>query len=72
MVVKSLKDRLERRHHAAVAETGYLELWQRSELAAVAVSGTRKVLESQLDAMERELENHFSAELVGTTRELIG
>jgi hypothetical protein len=71
MVVKSIRDRLRRRFNVAVAETGYLELWQRAELAAVSVSGTRSRLESELEAMSRELENHFPSELVNTSFELI-
>ena len=71
MVVKSIKDRLQRKFHVAVAETGYLELWQRSELSVVSVSGSRPVLESQLEAITRDLEERFSSELVGTSFELI-
>jgi uncharacterized protein YlxP (DUF503 family) len=71
MVVKSIKDRLRRRFNVAVAETGYLELWQRAELSAVSVSGTRSVLESELEAINRELEEHFPSELLGTSFELI-
>lgn len=72
MVVKSIQERLRRKFHVAVAETGYLELWQRSELSVVTVSGSRPILESQLEAMTRDLEDRFGAELVGTSVELIG
>lgn len=71
MVVKSIKERLRRRFNVAVAETGFLELWQRAELSAVAVNGTRSIVESELEAVTRELEEHFSSELVGTSAELI-
>jgi len=71
MVVKSIKERLVSRHHVAVAETGYLELWQRAELSVVSVSGTRHVLQSQLEKIQSELENNYSSELVGTEMELI-
>ena len=71
MVVKSVQERLRRTFHVAVAETGYLELWQRSELCAVTVSGSRPIVESQLEAMSGDLEDRFSAELVGTSFELI-
>ena len=71
MVVKSIKDRLRSRFNVAVAETGYLELWQRAELSAVSVNGTRSILQSELEAITRELEDHFPSELVGTTVELI-
>jgi uncharacterized protein YlxP (DUF503 family) len=71
MVVKSVKDRLRRRFNIAIAETGYLELWQRAELAAVSVSGSRKMVEAQLEAVHRELEDRYSSELLGTSVELI-
>ena len=71
MVVKSIKDRLRRKFNVSIAETGYLDLWQRSELSVVSVSGTRPVLESQLEAVSRDLEERFSSELVGTSVELI-
>jgi hypothetical protein len=71
MVVKSIKDRLRRRFNVAVAETGYLELWQRAELSAVSVSGTRSVLESELEAIGRELEEHYTGELLDARYELI-
>jgi uncharacterized protein YlxP (DUF503 family) len=71
MVVKSIKERLRRKFNVAVAETGYLDLWQRAELAVVSVSGARSVLESQSEAVSRDLEERFSSELVGTAFELI-
>ena len=71
MVVKSIKERLRRRFNVAIAETGFLELWQRAELSAVSVNGTRSILESELEAVTRELEERFPAELVSTSAELI-
>ena len=71
MVVKSIKDRLRQRFNIAIAETGYLELWQRAELAAVSVSGSRQLVEAQLEAVNRDLEARFSGELLGTSMELI-
>jgi uncharacterized protein YlxP (DUF503 family) len=71
MVVKSIKDRLRRKFNVSVAEVGYLELWQRAELAVAAVSGARPVVESQLEAITRDLEDRFGGELVGTSFELI-
>ena len=67
----ALRDRLRRKFNVAVAETGYLELWQRAELAAVSVNGTRTILESELEAISRELEEYFPSELLGTRFELI-
>jgi hypothetical protein len=50
---------------------GLPRAWQRAELAAVSVNGTRSILESELEAISRELEDHFSSELLGTSFELI-
>lgn len=71
MVVKSLKDRLKRRFNVAVAEIGYTELWQRAEIAAVSIASARSVLESELEAITREIENHTAADVVRIDSELI-
>ena len=71
MVVKSIKDRLRRKFNVSVAETGYLDLWQRAELSVVTVSGTRSVLESQLEAVERDVEERHGSDLVATSFEII-
>lgn len=71
MVVKSIKDRLRRKFNVSVAEIGFLDLWQRSELAVVSVSGARPMLESHLEAVSRDLEERFGSELVNTTYEVI-
>ena len=72
MVVKAIKDRLRDRFNVAVAETGYQELWQRSILSAVTVGSDRKVLETVLVAMARDIEERHLEELVDTHVELIG
>jgi uncharacterized protein YlxP (DUF503 family) len=47
-VLNSLKDRLRDRFRLAVGETGHLDLWQRAELTACAVSATRVQTEKVL------------------------
>jgi uncharacterized protein YlxP (DUF503 family) len=71
MAVNSIKDRLRKQFNVSVAETGYLELWQRCQLSCVCVSGTRTMVETQLEAIDRELEERFSAELVSSSFEVI-
>lgn len=51
-VVRSLKDRLHERFRVAVAETGHLDLWQRAELTACAVSGERLQTEKVLQHLD--------------------
>ena len=71
MVLKSIKERLRRKFNVAVAETGYHDLWQRSVLSVASVSSARPILESTLEAMDRDLEKRYSAEIVSTRFELI-
>jgi len=67
--VKGLKDRLRSRHNVAVAEIGYQELWQRSLVSAVTVSGDRTRAEAVLQSVEREAAAILGGTLVGTTVE---
>ena len=54
-VVKSLLDRLRARFNASVAETGFLEEWQRSLVAVSMVSNNRRYLQQQIEAVEQLL-----------------
>lgn len=71
VVVKAIKDRLRKRFNAAVAETGYQELWQRAVLSAVTVSSERQGLETLLQAMARDTEERHPSEIVDVYFELI-
>lgn len=51
--VKSLVDRLRARLNASVAETGFLEEWQRSIIAISLVSNNRRYLQQQIDIVEQ-------------------
>ena len=52
-VVKSLIDRLRARLNASVAETGFLDEWQRSAIAVSLVSNNRHYLQQQIDIVEQ-------------------
>ena len=68
-VVKGLKDRLRHRYNVAVAEIDYQDLWQRSVVAAVTVSGDRTHAESVLQSVEQEAANMLGPMLVSATIE---
>ena len=53
--VKSLVDRLRARFNASVAETGYLDDWQRAVIAISLVSNNRRYLQQQIDLIEQLL-----------------
>lgn len=52
--VRSLKDRLRKRHNVAVAEIDYQDQWQRALLAAVTVSSSRGVAERTMELVEKD------------------
>ncbi len=52
-VIKGLIDRLRARFNASVAETGFLEEWQRSVVAISLVSNNRRYLQQQIQAVEQ-------------------
>jgi uncharacterized protein YlxP (DUF503 family) len=52
-VVKSLVDRLRARLNASVAETGFLDEWQRSVIAISLVGNNRRYLQQQIDIVEQ-------------------
>ncbi|MCD8502510.1 MAG: DUF503 family protein [Bacillaceae bacterium] len=48
-VVKSIITRLKQRLNVAVAETGFNDLWQRTEISIVTVSNDRTISEKELN-----------------------
>lgn len=70
-IVKGLKDRLRNRFNVAVAEIGYQDLWQRSLVSAVTVSGDHAHADSVLQTVEREAANLLGGMLVSSTVEWI-
>ena len=64
-VVKSLTERIHRRHRVSVAETDFHDLHQRAEIGVAAVAATRPPLERQLDAIRRLADEQEEAVLLG-------
>jgi hypothetical protein len=69
--VKSLKDRLRSKFNVAVSEIDYQDLWQRSLISAVTVSGDHGHAEQVLQLVEREASALLGPVLVGVTVEWI-
>jgi uncharacterized protein len=68
-VVKSLKDRLRHKFNVAVAEIDYQDLWQRSVVAAVTVSGDHGHAETVLQSVENDAASLLGPMLVSATVE---
>jgi len=63
-VLRSLKDRLRAHHNVAVAELEHQELWQRSRVGVVSISGDSRHLEESLEAIAAESERILGRDLV--------
>jgi uncharacterized protein len=63
-VLRSLKDRLRAHFNVAVAELEHQELWQRSKIGVVSISGNGKHLEESLTAIAAESERLLGRDLV--------
>ncbi len=63
-VLRSLKDRLRAHFNVAVAELEHQELWQRSKIGVVSISGNSKHLEESLTAIAAESERLLGRDLV--------
>ena len=63
-VLRSLKDRLRAHFNVAVAELAHQDLWQRSRVGVVTISGDAKHLEESLSAIATESENILGRDLV--------
>jgi uncharacterized protein len=63
-VLRSLKDRLRANFNVAVAELDYQDLWQRSRVGVVSLSGDGKYLEESFAAIVAESERILGRDLV--------
>ena len=63
-VLRRLKDRLRAHFNVAVAELEHQELWQRSRIGVVSISGDGKHLEESLEAIAAESERILGRDLV--------
>src|ERR1700684_2425261 len=63
-VLRSLKDRLRAHFNVSVAELEHQELWQRSRVGVVSISGDGKHLEESLEAIAEESERLLGRDLV--------
>lgn len=63
-VLRSLKDRLRAHFNVAVAELDHQDVWQRSRIGIVSISGDGKHLEESLAAIAAESERMLGRDLV--------
>jgi uncharacterized protein YlxP (DUF503 family) len=69
-VVKSLRERLKHRFNASVAEVGYMEKWQRAQLALAVTGPDHRYLEQQCQKMLGFVESEIIGEAMITAWEV--
>ncbi|HEV3481537.1 MAG TPA: DUF503 domain-containing protein [Candidatus Acidoferrales bacterium] len=65
-VLRSLKDRLRAHFNVAVSELDHQEVWQRSRVGVVTISGDVKHLEESVQAIASESERILGRDLVSS------
>ena len=65
-VLRSLKDRLRAHFNVAVSELDHQEVWQRSRVGVVTISGDVKHLEESVQAIATESERILGRDLVSS------
>jgi len=70
-VLRSLKDRLRAHYNVAVAELAHQDLWQRSRVGVVTISGDARHLEESLSQIAAESERVLGRDLVSQETEVI-
>jgi uncharacterized protein len=63
-VLRSLKDTLRAHFNVAVAELDHQDLWQRSRVGVISISGDAKHLEESMSAIAAEAERLLDRNLV--------
>jgi hypothetical protein len=63
-VVRSLKERIRSRVHAAVAEVDHQDLWQRATLGVAVVSGEHGQVSEQLQSVRSLVDAAYEAQLL--------
>jgi uncharacterized protein len=68
-VVKSILARARNRYNVSVSETGFQDVWQRTELAFVTVASSKKVAENELRQVLGIIDQNDEIECANSTWE---
>lgn len=63
-IVRSLKGRLQAEFRISVAETDFLNLWQKAELCAAVVASDRTTAERLLERLDRRIASDPRAQII--------
>jgi uncharacterized protein YlxP (DUF503 family) len=63
-VLRSLMERLRRRHNVSIAEVEHQDLWQRAGLALVAVAAAQKPIDAMFQGLLDEIEGSVPGHII--------
>ena len=69
-IVRSLKERIRQRVHAAVAEVDHQDLWQRAALGVAVISGERRQVGEMLQSVRNLVDSTYGAQLLDWQEQL--
>jgi len=64
LVLRSVRDRLKNRFNVAVAEVGSQDQWRNIELGVVSVGSDRRIVDAELEAITRFLDEDVRYEMI--------
>ncbi|HOQ32381.1 MAG TPA: DUF503 domain-containing protein [Candidatus Hydrogenedens sp.] len=70
-VVKSLISQIRNKFNCSIAETDYLDLWQRVHITVCVVSNESKFTNTQLNEIAKYASNHAEAEMLDYRIEML-
>ena len=70
-VLRSLKDRLRSQFNVSVAEVGFQNLWQKSEIAVALAASDREYADTVLQTILNKVESWRLAEVIDVEMEII-
>ncbi len=71
MVLKSLKDRIRKKYNVSLAETGYQEKWQRSQMAFALIGENEAFVQEALNKLFSALDAEQQFEIMNFTFEYL-
>jgi uncharacterized protein YlxP (DUF503 family) len=63
-VLKSIKDRVKNKYNVSVAELGYLDKWQRSQIGIAMISNQQSFVEKSLHQIFQSLDRSDQYEII--------
>jgi len=62
--LNSMRDRLKHKYNVAFAEIGYQDKWQRTQIGIVTLNSEKKIVDSCLGKVMRDLEDNVEGEIL--------